>query len=138
MRREKRKRNEAGLKLLPDKMTIKFNVIGAFVKNGVFSDVNRSLTVRKKGDRQRGRNRHVIQKTDKPGELSHNMTHRVIFGFGRGKRDGRLFLGFHRNRATTQTNEETTDVAPGFRASTPIGITKGKKVKRGSGIEKDP
>ena len=78
--------------MLTNKVTIDFDVFGAFMKNIVMSYLNGILIVIIENSGKTLRNTHFFKKPSKPDEQLRSICKSTIFYFGTGSGDKRLFL----------------------------------------------
>ena len=93
--------------LIPNKMDIKLNVLGATMMNRVGGEVDGGDVVAVDYRGLLNRTRELVKKLTKPGALSNNVSHSVVLSLGARPRDGGLPLGRPRHQGWSKEDAVT-------------------------------
>ncbi|GMP43469.1 hypothetical protein CsSME_00012818 [Camellia sinensis var. sinensis] len=132
-RRDRMEMDSTMSNVLPNKMTVNLNVLGAIMKNIIVSNLKSTVIVTKEGSSARGSNTHVSKKPTKPEKLLSSISKGTVFGFGTRTSSKRLFLTAPRNKRITQKKAKPSSRAAVSRIASPISIRESTKLERGAG-----
>src|SRR4051812_3775507 len=93
--------------LIPNKMDIKLNVLGATMMNRVGEGVDGGDVVAVDDRGLLNRTRELVKKLTKPGALSNNVSHSAVLSLGARPRDGGLPFGRPRHQGWSKEDAVT-------------------------------
>jgi hypothetical protein len=111
-------------------MTINFDILSVFMKNGICNDLNGTCIVSIKWGWLCSWKSKFSQKTTKPNYLWTSSTHDTLLRFSRRFRVSHLFRTFPWVQRRAKKHVPTNDRASSIRASCPICITISTQIRR--------
>jgi len=79
--------------LLTNKVTVKLNVLGSFMKDGVLCNVNGCLIIAFDWNGMDGINCKLTEQTTQPGQFCYHTPHASVLSLRRGQGNRTLLLG---------------------------------------------
>jgi len=123
---------------VPSVVAINVEMFGAFMENGVLSNVDGSLVVTIESDGKGKRNMKIMEEKGEPFELKSGVGHSPILSLGKRLGHSLLLLGLPRNQRRTKKDAVTGKGTRGELTRSSIGITVGSEMEGGSGRIEQP
>ena len=118
------RRNNMRIHDLLNRMTIRFDMFSALMKNRIGGNMDSTHVVSMEKSRKGVGKSNFCKETMKPNNLQANNRHGLIFRLSRGFGNAILFLALPRDQRFTKKHKLTGDRTTSIRTTSPINITK--------------